>query len=177
VKARGLGPDQRFVLIGMAGAAAFSAAFVLAAGWLLELPVPPADTPGDRVAYALRCDFWAGLALLAGVARVASKRFFSNQIDGSVPAKGHSLQVDRTYIQNTTEQLLLLVCAHVGLSLVLSPERLHLIPVLVCLFLIGRVTFWVGYLRSPPARAFGFGTTFYPTVIVFLYVCIRAVSG
>ena len=52
----------------------------------------------------------------------------------------------------------------------MPPERLQLIPLLVGLFLIGRVAFWWGYLRSPPARAFGFGTTFYSTVAVFLYV-------
>lgn len=161
----------------MASAAVFSAVFVSAGHLLLDLPVPPAESPGDRIAYALRCDFWAGLALLAGVARVAGQRFFSNQIDGSVPAEGRALQVNRTYIQNTTEQLLLLVLAHSALSLVLQAEALPLIPLLVFLFLIGRATFWAGYLRSAPARAFGFGTTFYPTVAVFLYVGLRFVAG
>lgn len=91
-----------------------------------------------------------GLALLAGVGRVAGERFFSSQIDGAVPAEGRELQVDRVYIQNTSEQLLLLLVAHAGLALVLSAGSLGVIPLLVALFLVGRVTFWTGYLRSPP---------------------------
>ena len=125
----------------------------------------------------MRCDFWAGFALLAGVGRVAGERFFSNQIDGSVPAEGRSLQVNRSYIQNTAEQLLLLLVAHAGLAGVLPERSLTVIPVLVALFLVGRATFWAGYLRSAPARAFGFATTFYPTVAVFFYVGFRLLAG
>ncbi|MEE3328200.1 MAG: MAPEG family protein [Myxococcota bacterium] len=168
--------DQRFVAVGMAGAAIFSVLFVAVGLYLFDSPVLGYDSPGDRIAYALRCDFWAGFALLAGIARVAGQRFFSNEIDGSVPAEGHSLQVNRTYIQNTTEQIILLLMAHAALSLVVSSELLRLIPILVALFLIGRVTFWAGYLRSAPARAFGFAATFYPTVAVFVFVAFRLVT-
>ena len=85
--------------------------------------------------------------------------------------------MDRAYIQNTTEQLLLLLVAHAGLALVLPVESLSLIPLLVALFLVGRITFWAGYLRSAPARAFGFATTFYPTVAVLFYVAFRLLTG
>ena len=169
--------DQRFVLAGMAGAVTFSVLFVWLGHGLLDLAAPAVTSPGERIAYALRCDFWAGLALLAGVGRVAGERFFSNQIDGAVPAEGRGLQVDRAYIQNTTEQLLLLLVAHAGLALVLPAASLKVIPLLVALFLVGRVTFWAGYLRSAPARAFGFATTFYPTVAVFFYVAFRLLAG
>jgi hypothetical protein len=169
--------DQRAVLAGMAGAAIFSALFVWLGSALLDISSPLAASPADRIAYALRCDFWAGLALLAGVGRVAGERFFSGQIDGAVPAEGRELQVDRAYIQNTSEQLLLLLVAHAGLALVLPAGSLGVIPLLVALFLVGRVTFWAGYLRSPPGRAFGFATTFYPTVAVFFYVAFRLVAG
>jgi len=169
--------DQRSVLAGMAGAAIFSLLFLWLGRWLLDLSPPAVTSSGDRIAYALRCDFWATFALLAGVGRVAGERFFSDQIDGAVPAEGRHLQVDRAYIQNTTEQLLLLLVAHAGLALVLPVESLSLIPLLVALFLVGRITFWAGYLRSAPARAFGFATTFYPTVAVLFYVAFRLLTG
>lgn len=172
-----MNPDQRFILAEMAGAAIFSVLFVVAGHALLDLSPPAAASPGDRIAYALHWDFWAGLALLAGVGRVGGQRFFSNQIDGTVPAEGHSLEVNRAYIQNTTEQLILLLVAHAGLALVLEPELLTLIPILVALFLIGRITFWAGYQHSAPARAFGFATTFYPTVAVFVYVAFRLLAS
>ena len=169
--------DQRTVLTGMMGAAIFSLLFVLLGTTFSNLPQPSIHSPGERIAYVLRCDFWAVFALLAGVGRVAARRFFSNQIDGTVPAEGRSLQVDRAYIQNTTEQILLLLMGHLGLALVLAPEDLIVIPWLVALFLIGRVTFWLGYSRSAPARAFGFATTFYPSVVVCLYVGLRLITG
>lgn len=169
--------DQRFVALGMAGSAIFSIVFVLVGLYLFDSPVVGIESPGDRIAYAFRCDFWAGFALLAGVARVAGQRFFSGEIDGSVPAEAHSLQVNRTYIQNTTEQIILLLIAHAALSLVVSSEMLRIIPILVALFLVGRITFWFGYLQSAPARAFGFATTFYPTVAVFVYGAFRLMAS
>lgn len=36
-----------------------------------------------------------------------------------------------------------------------------------------RITFWFGYHRSGPARAFGFGITFYPTVAAYAFLLFR----
>lgn len=166
--------DQRTVLLGMGSAVGFSIAFVLALhhGGVF---VPPAgaSSPEARIAYALRCDFWAATALFAGIARIAAARFFTNEIDGSVAPRARALEIDRAYLTNTTEQLLLLVFAHVGLALVVAEHGLALIPILVTLFLVGRVTFWLGYRHSAPARAFGFGTTFYPTAACLVYAAFR----
>jgi hypothetical protein len=87
------------------------------------------------------------------------------------------LQVNRAVLQNTMEQLLLLLVAHAGLALALDGPALRVIPVLVTLFLLGRITFWAGYLRSPPARAFGFATTFYPTAAALLYAATRLAAA
>lgn len=168
-----LSSEQRVVLIGMAGAAIFSLSFVLMAYRFAAFEPPPGDSGAERIVYTLRCDFWAVFALLAGIGRVAGQRFLSNEIDGTAPARSRALQVNRTYIQNTTEQTLLLLFAHIGLALVVSHELLRLIPILVALFLIGRITFWAGYHHSAQARAFGFATTFYPTVVSLLYVGFR----
>jgi urea transporter len=37
--------------------------------------------------------------------------------------------------------------------------------------------FWVGYHFNPYLRAFGFGVTFYPTVVVYLWLVLRMVFG
>jgi hypothetical protein len=169
--------DQRTVVAGIAAACVFSAAFVLVALRLPLFEAPAAATEAERVAYALRCDFWAALALLAGIGRIANQRFVADEIDGSVPPRARSLEVHRAYLQNTTEQLLLLVFAHVGLALAADAASLRLVPILVALFLVGRAAFWIGYLRSPPARAFGFATTFYPTVAVYVYAALRLAAG
>lgn len=168
-----LSADQRTVVQGIAGAVLFSASFVWLGVRYAPVEAPAAAAAAERLAFALRCDFWAGFALLAGIARIAAERFFGGEIDGSRPARSASLQVSRAVLENTTEQLLLLLVAHAGLALVLEGAALRVIPVLVALFLVGRAAFWAGYLRSPPARAFGFATTFYPTVAAMLYAAVQ----
>jgi hypothetical protein len=45
-----------------------------------------------------------------------------------------------------------------------SHEKLVLIPAMALLFMAGRLTFWIGYLMRPVARAFGMILTAPPTV-------------
>lgn len=173
-----LSADQRAVVLGIAAAVLFSAGFVWLGVRFGPFEAPTAASAAERLVYALRCDFWAGFALLAAVARIAAQRFFSGEIDGSQPARSAALQVNRAVLQNTTEQLLLLLVAHAGLALALDGPALRVVPVLVSLFLIGRIAFWAGYQRSPPTRAFGFAATFYPTVAAFLFAAVSlAASG
>ncbi|MDX2165953.1 MAG: MAPEG family protein [Deltaproteobacteria bacterium] len=168
-----LSTDQRVVLAGMAGAAGTALAVVWASG-ALGIPAPPeAPTAGDRLAFALRCDLFAALALFAGIAAVARYRFFENEIDGTLAPRAHRLDVHRAYIQNTLEQLALLLVAHLAFAASQPAERLRLLPVLVGLFLLGRAAFWLGYLHSAPARAFGFALTFYPTAVLLVYDALR----
>ena len=87
-----------------------------------------------------------------------------------------SIEIDRRYIQNTLEQLILAIVAHLALVTIVAPESIRAVAVLVMLFVIGRVTFWIGYHYSGPARAFGFGTTFYPTVAVYVFLLSRIFS-
>lgn len=169
-----LSAEQRTVAQGMAGAVAFAIAVVVAAGWL-GAPAPDAPSAGDRLAFALRCDAWAALAFLAGIAVIASQRFFTAQIDGSLPARTRTLEVHRAYLQNTTEQLLLLLVAHLAHAAIGPASRLWVLPVLVGIFLVARAAFWIGYLVHPPARAFGFAATFYPTAALLLYDVARIV--
>lgn len=68
-------------------------------------------------------------------------------------------------------QVVLSVFAKLILCTYLTQESMKLIPLLVCLFLLGRLTFWIGYLRYPLHRAFGFATTALPTFITLVYCC------
>jgi len=44
------------------------------------------------------------------------------------------------------------------------------------MFLVGRLFFFAGYANGAPSRAYGFGLTFYPTVMLLLFVVALGVS-
>lgn len=164
-----LDSTQRGVLTGMAAAGIVTALAALVA--LRVLPARAAADLADRGLLAARC----ALAVLAWplvmVGNIARQRFFSpRDIAGSSagaasPAVAHNQAV----LQNTLEQAVLAVGAHVALAFLLPPVHLNLVPTGVVLFGVGRATFWWGYPRGAAARSFGFALTFYPTVA--LYVC------
>jgi len=168
--------EQKKVLAGMVAAVAFSVAFFEVVFRLTDIHLSPLVTIGIsvRLEYALKCEVFAALCMLAGVAKIANRRFFiPDAIEGG---DSPSIEIDRRYIQNTLEQLVLAIVAHLALVTIVAPESIRAVAVLVMLFVIGRITFWFGYHRSGPARAFGFATTFYPTVAVYVYVVSRMVS-
>ena len=169
--------DQKKVLIGMGRAIVFSAAFFVCMFRLLNIDItPPRGLDlAWKLSHAIKWDAIAALCLLAGIGWVANQRFTSpGAIDGS-PAP--FLDIDRRYVQNTLEQLMLAVIAHLGLAVELPDNALQAIPILVALFVIGRVAFWIGYHIAPSARAFGFATTFYPTVAAYVYVIAKIFAG
>ncbi len=168
--------DQKKVLTGMAAAVVFSATFFEVVFRLTDIgPTPPSGIETSwRLAYALKCEVFAALCLLAGVAKIANRRFFIPDAIGGGPSP--SIESDQRYLQNTLEQLVLAIVAHLALVTIVAPQSIRAVAVLVMLFVIGRVTFWVGYHRSGPARAFGFATTFYPTVAAYAFVVYRIVA-
>ena len=44
-------------------------------------------------------------------------------------------------------------------------------------WLLGRALFWIGYHKNPLLRAFGFGLTFYPTVIIIVWLLVKVLGS
>ncbi|MGH7925978.1 MAG: MAPEG family protein [Candidatus Binatus sp.] len=168
--------DQIKVVVGAVAATIFSAAFFAAMfrSTAIGMTPPGGIEASGRLAYALRWEVFAALCLLAGVGKIANRRFFVAEAIGGDASP--SIEIDRRYLQNTLEQLVLAIVAHLALVTIVAPESIRAVAVLVMLFVIGRVTFWIGYHYSGPARAFGFATTFYPTVAVYVFVASRIVG-
>ncbi len=61
------------------------------------------------------------------------------------------------------------------LSTFLDSYSIKLMPILATLFVLGRIAFWVGYLKQPIERAFGLGVTLYPTIAVLIYDAYRVI--
>ena len=55
----------------------------------------------------------------------------------------------------------------------LDTYSIKLIPILAILFVLGRIAFWIGYLKEPIEGAFGQGVTLYPTIAVLIYDAYR----
>jgi hypothetical protein len=97
---------------------------------------------GDRVAFALKAD----LPVFLWLADIQGSAF-------SRPSPAIELRV--AVLQNSLEQTVLAVGAHLILATVLYGAELRLMPILVSLYLLGRITFAVGYARHPTGRLLG----------------------
>jgi len=173
-----LNKQQRDVRIGMVAGAVFCALWV----WMgydfitIELPLWPGVE--DRLAYAAKCELFAAMMLLFGIMLVAGQRFFSEAaIDGRADGLSAAITINLRYIQNTLEQLVLMVIAHMAFAATADSGQMKIIPILVSLFMVGRLCFWIGYHQSPLSRAFGFAVTFYPTVVMMIYAAQRIFQG
>jgi uncharacterized membrane protein YecN with MAPEG domain len=166
-----LSSTQRNVVFQLVAGGTASLAAIAGAYFYLPFSAPSLASAGDRVAFALRWDAVAALALVLGVLRVVRVRFTSAaRIDGSPPAPDEaSFEIDRRYMQNTLEQLVLAVIAHVALAAQLTGDALRLVPILAVWFLIARVAYLVGYQRQPLARGFGWAMTWLPTLWALVF--------
>jgi hypothetical protein len=124
----------------------------------------PADTPAARLAFVAHWLVLPAVTLLAGVILAARRGFHADAIEGTRTPASHGLEINLRYNQNTLEQVVLAVIAWTALALVLPHASLVLIPALATLFLVGRASFWIGYLLHPMGRAFGMVLTVLPTL-------------
>ncbi len=155
----------------------------LAAAWLWLPPsllgVEAGMTTADRLAYALKWELPVFLWLAGCLRLVASIRYRSDA-DRAGAAYGPPsarLAVPAAVLQNSLEQTVLAVGAHLILATVLRGEELVVIPVLVTLYLLGRATFAAGYANGAAARAFGMALTGATTLAAMGLAAVLLVLG
>ncbi len=155
------------VLAGIGPAVVYTAALLWFGATTIRVAPAAAAAP---LAYVWPWLMLPGLSLLLGIGLVANGRFLDpSLIDGGAPAPGSRLDIDRRYLQNTLEQVVLALLGWSFLALQLPPRHLGVIPALAVSFVFARFCFWIGYRGSGTARAFGFAATFYPTVAAILW--------
>ncbi|UYV39012.1 MAPEG family protein [Rhodobacteraceae bacterium D3-12] len=102
---------------------------------------------------------------------MALRRFFDDSaMAGGAFHPGSAGEVDQRVLTNTIEQLVL--------AIVLWPFVALTLGALVVLYMgvgfaIARLVYWAGYHLAPPLRTFGFGATFFPTVLGFLWAVMK----
>lgn len=124
----------------------------------------------ECIAFALQVDVFVLIWIVIGV-RMVSKRRFRSAADnpGSAFASpSPAIAVQVAFLQNTLEQAVAAVGAHIALATLVSGPTLALIPGAVLLFAVGRITFLRGYPHGAGARAFGMVTTVVPTIALYM---------
>ncbi len=159
------------VALSLAAALVVAAVGLHARAWCAGL-VPEADDLAARLALAVRWLLAPGCMLLAGVQVAASRGFHADAIDGTRTPESHYLEITLRYNQNTLEQAVLAAIAWLGLAARAPHAWLAFIPAMAGLFVVGRVTFWIGYLLHPVARAFGMVLTALPTLVAYAWLIL-----
>ncbi|EDO34975.1 predicted protein, partial [Nematostella vectensis] len=80
-------------------------------------------------------------------------------------------------LKNTIEQFVLHFVALLALTTYLTAKEMIVVPVLVGIFVTGRLCFAVGYKIYFMARGFGFGLTFIPNEATIAYCFHRMLQG
>jgi hypothetical protein len=173
-----LNSEQRSVAMGMASAFSLAIALLTLAAFFGRDRIAPSASVEFRLELLAISLIAPAAALFICIARLAKHRFFTPEdINGSALTEGTSrAKLLQALLQNTLEQVALALPVYFICSFAFPGHLLGLIPAAAAMFFAGRILFYIGYSRGAPSRAFGFGFTFYPTVVigcVAVYFLIR----
>lgn len=133
-----------------------------------DFPIAPTGA-AERIALWCAAETFVVFWLVLCVARLARHRFFDEaDIDAggaSGSARALSLQAQ---LQNTLEQAILAGFSHLAWLMLAPPAWGMFAVVFAVFFFAGRALFLAGYDAGAPARALGFGLTFYPSVALIV---------
>lgn len=124
-----------------------------------NMPLPKSFELVDRLAYAFQWLLLPLLLLCIGIGTIAKERFTSKAIDPLAHEESRKITINGHYVDNTQQQLIIYAISTLALSIFLEGEAIRIIPIFSIIFVIGRITFWIGYLINPIYRAFGMAMT------------------
>lgn len=131
----------------------------------------------DKLFIVVRDVVFAAVPMLVAIAVVAAQRLNPSMMVGHQARPNSALDINTRFILNTAEQYVLFVIGQFGLMLFAPRENVKNLIILTVIWLLGRALFWIGYHRNPYLRAFGFGLTFYPTVMIFVWLLVMFATG
>ncbi len=171
------GRSATAVRLRIAASGGLAILLILASRWYVFQFGPALETsPFGGLLIALKWLVLPALTLLASLLGTAFYRFtHGSAIDGRPLEVGHVLDILLRNNRNTLEQLALALIAWTGLSIAMPGRAAIAFPVLAMLFVLGRISFFVGYLIIPWARAFGFVLTFVPNAAILMWLALRLV--
>lgn len=162
--------EQLGVLGGMAVAMTITVVAIMTALDLRPEALLPRGPFPETLAAALQWDVLIVACLAATIGNLARHRFFTPEdiAGGGLSAGTPRARVFQAVLQNTLEQSVLAIGVHAVWSAATQLSAQAVVPVAAILFVAGRILFALGYARGAPARALGFGLTFYPSVLMLV---------
>jgi len=124
----------------------------------------------NRLVFTLQLLFIDLLALFIAIFAVINRRISTIAVNPMDP-RGYALVEQRQRIlQNTLEQLIIKLILSLILCTVLRSNELIILPVFTILFVVGRLTFALGY---PSYRSFGMAMNLISVVFVTILIGYR----
>ena len=177
--AQRLGLEQQRVTLNGGMAVLLSGAILALCTWWLPMFVAFPVGRADGLMFAARANVIPLLVLMVAVRRVARIRFISPEDNrgSAYDAPSSQLAVPAAFLQNTLEQTVLFVLASSALATLGTPEAMAFISAGAFLFLVGRITFLLGYPKGAGGRAFGMVMTTMPALGATVWVICAMVLG
>jgi len=135
----------------------------------IPIPMPDLETLQQRLIFTLRCQLISVAVVPFLITDISLKRYRTTALD---PIRGrgeHLVETKVRLLQNTMEQIFFHFVAQMVLCIYLTSASMKAVPILVSMFLIGRIGYKIGYEISPMKRSFGYSTTFFPTLATYFY--------
>ena len=151
----------------------FPLTFVLIGYYVIGLPLPLFNTAESRLIFALRCQIFPVLMLLAGLVAVGNGRFSSAPINPLANAESEAMRINLPYLSNRKREICAVFCRQFNplyLFRYLQNQADSNFGNFVCFrknSVLDRLS------QRSIARAFGRGVTLYPTIAVLIYDVYR----
>ncbi|XP_041647758.1 uncharacterized protein LOC121512523 [Cheilinus undulatus] len=143
------------------------ASLLCASGLLYALyiyvPIKPPDYPDtpSRIVFTLCCCVVAAVPILLAMIIGAVCQFCTASFD-PMDTTSRRRVVQQLFVTASMEQLLLYILNLVVMATLLPQDQLKLVPILVAMFVLGRLVYWVSLNVCSSWRGFGSGLTFFP---------------
>lgn len=143
------------------------ASLLCAAGILYALyfyvPIKPPDCPDitSRIVFTFGCCVVAATPILLAMLVGAACQFCTDSFELLEPVP-RRWAVQQLFVTSSLEQLLLYILNLVVMAALLPQDQLKLVPILVLMFIFGRIVYWVSLNTCSSWRGFGSGLTIFP---------------
>lgn len=142
------------------------------------VPIRPPDCPdmSSRIIFTLCCCVVAAIPILLAMLLGATCQFCSGSFSMQESSPRRWI-VQQLFVTASSQHLLLYIINLVVMAALLPQDQLKLVPILVGLFIIGRLLYWASLNTCSSWRGFGSGLTVFPLLAMvalnMLLMCMR----